>query len=62
MCVLPVLSYGCENWLLSEVSIVKLESFQGELAKRMLKWIKHISNTAACITTRLQSVCNRVND
>ena len=39
---------------------MKLESFQGELAKWMLRWTKHIFNTAECITMRLQSMCSRV--
>ena len=46
-CVMPVLLYGSENWILSEALLERLESFQGELAKRVLKWPKHHSNTAA---------------
>ena len=37
-----------------------LESFQGELAKRMLKWPKYHPNTAACVTVGVQSVKSRV--
>ena len=49
-CVMPVLLYGCENWILNAESKKMLESFQGELAKRILKWPKHFSNTAASIS------------
>ena len=45
-CVMPFLLYGSENWILTESLLKKLESFQGELAKRILKWPKHLSNTA----------------
>ena len=47
MCVLPVLLYGSENWIMTENLLGKLESFQAELVKRILKWPKHFSNTAA---------------
>ncbi len=43
-CVMPVLLYGSENWIMTENL---LESFQAELVKRILKWPKHFSNTAA---------------
>ena len=40
-CVLPVLMYGCENWILSRGDIELLEAFQGEMTKRILKLSKH---------------------
>ena len=46
-CVLPVLLYGSENWVLTEQLISRLEAFQGEVAKRILKLPKWSSNTAA---------------
>ena len=49
-CVLPVLMYGCESWILSEGDLKLLEAFQGEMAKRILKLPKHFSNTAAVTT------------
>ena len=36
-CVMPVLLYGCENWVLIEQLISRLETFQGELAKTIFK-------------------------
>ena len=32
-CVVPILLYGSENWIMTESLMKKLESFQGELAK-----------------------------
>ena len=48
--------FGCENWIMTSAMVEELESFQGELAKRLLKWPKHYSNTAAVITLGFQSV------
>ena len=53
-CVMPILMYGSENWILTERLIDKLEAFQGELVKRVLKWPKHHSNTAALLLWRCQ--------
>ena len=36
-CVLPVLLYGCENWLLSDSDYLKLERFQTEIGRRILR-------------------------
>ena len=46
-CVFPILLYESENWIMTEALMKMLESFQGELAKRILKRPKHHSNTAA---------------
>lgn len=54
-CVLPVLLYGCENWILSERNMVKLNSAVGELCKRALRWPRHFSNTAAMVVLGLDS-------
>ena len=52
-CILPFLLYGAENWILTPVLIDRLESFQGELAKRILCWPMHHSNTAATLAVGL---------
>ena len=36
-CVMPVLLYGAENWIMTDGLLDKLEAFQGELVKRVLK-------------------------
>ena len=56
----PVLLYGCENWIMTEVLWERLEAFQGELAKRILKWPKHHSNTAAATTLEVSTMRCRV--
>ena len=59
-CVLPALLYGVENWILTPVLLDRLEKFQGELAKRVLRWPQHHSNTAAVVALGLESVKSRV--
>ena len=59
-CVLPILLYGVENWIFSAESLQRLESFQGEVAKRILKLSCWYSNTAACVALDIKvmhSVC-----
>ena len=36
-CVMPILLFGSENWIVSGGILEQLESFLGELAKRALK-------------------------
>ena len=54
-CVMPILLYRCENWLMTHALMEKVESFQTELAKRVLKRPKHHSNTAL-VVVRMQTV------
>ena len=44
-CIIPVLMYGSESWILNSTLLVKLELFQVELDKRILKLPKYTSNT-----------------
>ena len=55
-CVMPVLMYGSENWLLTINQLNQLDSFLGEMAKRALKWPRHFSNTAALVTMGMESI------
>ena len=59
-CVMPVLLFGSENWIVSGGILEQLESFLGELAKRALKWPRHFSNTAAMTVLDLASVTSRI--
>ena len=54
-CVLPILLYGCENWSLCDSSLKALNSFLGELCKRILRLPKWYSNTATMIVMDLPS-------
>ena len=58
--VMTVLLYGAENWVLTPPLINTLESFQGELAKHVLRWPRYHSNTAAVVALGLESVKSRV--
>ena len=40
-CVIPVLLYGCENWILNDQLILYLEWFQGWAGKKILGLKKH---------------------
>ena len=53
-CVMPVLR------IMTEVLWEKLEAFQGELVKRILKWPKHHSNSAAATTLEVSTMRCRV--
>jgi len=54
-CILPILLYGAENWCLSQNSVQMLDSFLGELSKRLLKLPRWYSNTPASIVIGLRS-------
>ena len=46
--------------ILTSELLKRMESFQGELAKRVLQWPGYHSNTAACIAVGFQSMKSRV--
>ena len=53
-CVIPVLLYGCENWILTDANIAALESF-GEIGRRILNLILCLSfnSLVYCLTHSL---------
>ena len=57
---MPVLLYGSENWILTEGRVAKLEAFQAELVKRILKWPRHFSNTAALTALEVPTMKCRI--
>ena len=59
-CVMSVLLYGCDNWILTEKSVQLLESFLGWTAKRALKWPQHLSTTAALVSLGMETVKSRI--
>ena len=59
-CVMPILLFGCENWILSETCLHTLEAFLGELAKRALKWPQHFSNTSAILALEMETFRSRL--
>ena len=59
-CVLPILLYGCETWLLDSSTIQLLECFQLEIGRRILKLPKWFSGTVIRICLSLPSIVYRV--
>ena len=59
-CVFPVLLFGCENWILNNQLVEKLESFQSQLGKRILRLSKTTTNMTPLIALRWPSVRARV--
>ena len=59
-CVLPCLLYGAESWLLNPTLMQKLESFQAELAKRILRLPRCTSSNTALIALQWPSMRARV--
>ena len=59
-CVIPVLLYGAENWIMTEQLVKRVDSFLGEMAKRAVKWPKHHSNTAALVVLDMESARARL--
>ena len=59
-CILPVLMYGSESWMLNSTLLSTLESFQAELGKRILKLPKFTSNNIPLLTLNWPSMCARI--
>ena len=60
MCDAIATLYGSESWILSEATIKRLEAFQSELRKGVLKWPRHHSNTVALATLDAPTMKRRV--
>ena len=59
-CVLPCLLYGAESWFLDNGLLAKLESFQAELAKRILCLHKYTANNIARMALKWPSMRARI--
>ena len=57
---MPVLLYGCENWVVTEGLLSKLEKCLAGMVKRALKWPRHLSSTAAVTVLDVPSVRSRL--
>ena len=53
--VLPIMLYGCEIWSLNDPLLKKLESFQGEIGKKILKLPKYYNNLSVRIALKWPS-------
>ena len=56
-CILPILLYSAENWYLSPRSLHMLDSFLGEISKRLLKLPQWYCNTPARIVAGQVRIC-----
>ena len=58
--MIPVLLFGCENWMLTDSMLHQLESFQGEIGRRILKLSKYHSTLSTRLALRWPSVTARM--
>ena len=59
-CVVPVLLFGSENWILTDSMLHQLESFQGEIGRRMLKLSKYHSTLSTRLALKCPSITARI--
>ena len=59
-CVLPCLLFGAKSWILNASLLLKLESFQAELAKRILRLHTRTANNTAQMALQWPSVRIRI--
>ena len=59
-CVVPVLLFGSENWILTDSQLDHLEAFQGEIGRRILKLSKFYSTLATRVAFKWASVTARI--
>ena len=60
ICILPILIYRCETWLLNSSIITKLEQFQNEIGPRILQLPKHFSGKTVRLALQWPSMSTRV--
>ena len=54
-CILPILLYGCENWILNDSLLDRLDCFQAWVGKRILSLTKFHNNTIIPVALDLPS-------
>ena len=59
-CILPVLMYGSESWVLNTTLLLTLESFQAEVGKRILRLPKFTSNNIPLLALNWTSMCAKI--
>ena len=59
-CILPILLYGCETWILDTSTITNLERFQIEIGRRILQLPKHFSGKTVRLALQWPSMSTRV--
>ena len=59
-CVIPTLLFGCENWVLTDSVLHRLESFQGEIGRQILKLSRYDSTLSTRLGLRWPSITARI--
>ena len=59
-CFIPTLLFGCENWVLTDSMLHQLESFQGEIGRRILQLSTQHSTLSTRLGLRLPSITARI--
>ena len=59
-CVIPVLLYGCENWILTDQLLHQLKSFQAETGCRMLLLSRFHSGLSTRLALKWPCVATRI--
>ena len=59
-CVVPILLYGCENWIQTEDMLLTVERFQEEIGRRILKLSRFHSALVVRVLLQWPSVQTRV--
>ena len=59
-CIIPVLMYGSESWILNSSLLAMLESFQSEIGKRTLKLSKYTASSIPLLVLNWPSICARL--
>ena len=59
-CIIPILLYGCENWVLTTSLLSHLEQFLGEIGRRTLKLSANHSTPSYRIALRWPSVAAQI--
>ena len=60
VCIIPILLYGCENWVLTTTLLTQLERFQSEIGRRILQLSRNHSSISCRIALRWPSVAARI--
>ena len=59
-CVIPTLLFGCENWVLTDSVLHRLESFQGEIGCQILNLSRYHSTLSSWLGLRWPSTTARI--
>ena len=59
-CVLPILLHGCENWFVTDAVLKKLDCFQSEIGRRIIRLSHHHSTRAVRLALDWPSMGSRI--